>query len=57
VTRAAAAVVLVAGERCATGPLIDVTLFTLPACAVANLAALVVFFAFVGATVYFSGYF
>lgn len=49
--------VLVIWERRASGPLIDVGLFARPAFAVANLAALVVFFAFVGAIVYFSAYF
>ncbi len=38
-------------------PLIDVSLFLRPGFAAANLAALVVFFAFVGAIVYFSAYF
>lgn len=48
---------LVVWERRASGPLIDVSLFARPAFAVANLAALVVFFAFVGGIVYFSAYF
>jgi MFS transporter, DHA2 family, methylenomycin A resistance protein len=39
------------------GPLIDVSLFTRPGFIAATLAALVVFFAFVGAIVYFSAYF
>ena len=39
------------------GPLIDVSLFTRPGFTAATLAALVVFFAFVGAIVYFSAYF
>ncbi|HEY6480887.1 MAG TPA: DHA2 family efflux MFS transporter permease subunit [Streptosporangiaceae bacterium] len=53
----AALAALVARERRARGPLIDVTLFARPAFTAANLAALVVFFAFVGAIVYFSAYF
>lgn len=44
-------------ERRLAEPLIDVSLFTRPAFAAANLAAFVVFFAFVGAIVYFSAYF
>lgn len=54
---AATLVALVLWERRAAGPLIDVSLFARPVFAVANLAALVVFFAFVGAIVYFSAYF
>jgi DHA2 family methylenomycin A resistance protein-like MFS transporter len=54
---AATLVALVAWERRAAGPLINVTLFARPVFTVANLAALVVFFAFVGAIVYFSAYF
>jgi DHA2 family methylenomycin A resistance protein-like MFS transporter len=50
-------VALVLWERRAVDPLFDVTLFARRAFAVANLAALVVFFAFVGAIVYFSAYF
>lgn len=38
-------------------PLVDVRLFLRPAFTVANVAAMVVFFAFVGAIVYFSAYF
>ncbi|MEU2717113.1 MFS transporter [Streptomyces sp. NPDC007205] len=38
-------------------PLVDVRLFLRPAFAVANVAAMIVFFAFVGAIVYFSAYF
>jgi len=53
----AALVALVVWENAAAAPLIDVSLFTRPVFAVANLAALVVFFAFVGAIVYFSAYF
>lgn len=52
-----ALVVLVLWERRAAGPLIDVSLFTRPAFTVANLTALIVFFAFVGGIVYFSAYF
>jgi DHA2 family methylenomycin A resistance protein-like MFS transporter len=44
-------------ERRVPKPLIDVSLFTRAAFAAANLAAFVVFFAFVGAIVYFSAYF
>jgi DHA2 family methylenomycin A resistance protein-like MFS transporter len=44
-------------ERRVADPLVDVTLFARPAFTAANLAALVVFFAFVGAIVYFSAYF
>jgi DHA2 family methylenomycin A resistance protein-like MFS transporter len=44
-------------ERRREQPLIDVSLFGRPGFAAANLAALVVFFAFVGAIVYFSAYF
>jgi MFS transporter, DHA2 family, methylenomycin A resistance protein len=40
-----------------TPPLVDVRLFRSPAFTAANLAAFVVFFAFVGAIVYFSAYF
>jgi DHA2 family methylenomycin A resistance protein-like MFS transporter len=47
----------VAVERRRAAPLIEVGLFTRPAFAAANLAALVLFFAFVGAIVYFSAYF
>jgi DHA2 family methylenomycin A resistance protein-like MFS transporter len=46
-----------AWERNRAGSLIDVTLFSRPAFAAANVAALVVFFAFVGSIVYFSAYF
>jgi DHA2 family methylenomycin A resistance protein-like MFS transporter len=38
-------------------PLIDVTLFTRPAFAAANISAFLVFFAYVGGIVYFSAYF
>jgi len=57
---AAAACVLAAfviAERRHAEPLLDVSLFTRPAFAAANLAALIVFFAFVGAIVYFSAFF
>ncbi len=47
----------VIAERRRAEPLVDVSLFTRPAFAAANLAALIVFFAFVGAIVYFSAYF
>ncbi len=46
-----------AAERRRAEPLIDISLFARPAFAAANLAALTVFFAFVGAIVYFSAYF
>jgi DHA2 family methylenomycin A resistance protein-like MFS transporter len=49
--------VLVRHERRRADPLIDVSLFGRPAFAAANLAALIVFFAFVGAIVYFSAFF
>jgi len=39
------------------GPLVDVRLFGQPGFTAANVAAFVVFFAFVGSIVYFSGYF
>ena len=47
----------VAWERHRTDSLIDVTLFARPTFTAANVAALVVFFAFVGSIVYFSAYF
>jgi DHA2 family methylenomycin A resistance protein-like MFS transporter len=50
-------VLLVGRERRRNEPLIDVSLFLRPAFTVANLGALIVFFAFVGAIVYFSAYF
>jgi DHA2 family methylenomycin A resistance protein-like MFS transporter len=53
----AALAALVVWERRVAGALIDVTLLARPVFAVANLAALVVFFAFVGGIVYFSAYF
>jgi DHA2 family methylenomycin A resistance protein-like MFS transporter len=54
---AAALTAFVAWERRARHPLVDVALFTRPAFTAANTAAFVVFFAFVGAIVYFSAYF
>lgn len=54
---AAALVGFVTWERRVAGPLIDVSLFTRPGFAAATVSALVVFFAFVGAIVYFSAYF
>lgn len=47
----------VLAERRRASPLVDVSLFLRPAFAAANFAALIVFFAFVGAIVYFSAYF
>jgi EmrB/QacA subfamily drug resistance transporter len=44
-------------ERRVADPLVDVTLFGRAAFTAANVAALVVFFSFVGAIVYFSAYF
>lgn len=52
-----ALVALVAWELRVQHPHIQVRLFARPAFAVANLSALVVFFAFVGGIVYFSAYF
>ena len=54
---AAALAGFLAWERRVSGPLIDLSLFTRPGFAAATLSALVVFFAFVGAIVYFSAYF
>jgi DHA2 family methylenomycin A resistance protein-like MFS transporter len=48
---------MVAWERRRQEPLVDVSLFRRPLFTVANTAALVVFFAFVGAIVYLSAYF
>jgi MFS transporter, DHA2 family, methylenomycin A resistance protein len=48
---------LVARERRAAVPAIDVALFRRPAFTAANVAALVVFFAFIGAIVFLSAYF
>jgi MFS transporter, DHA2 family, methylenomycin A resistance protein len=47
----------VARERQAVSPVVDVSLFRRPAFAAANVAALVVFFAFIGAIVFLSTYF
>jgi EmrB/QacA subfamily drug resistance transporter len=47
----------VAWEARRTGPLVDIRLFDRPTFTAANVAAFVVFFAFVGSIVYFSGYF
>jgi MFS transporter, DHA2 family, methylenomycin A resistance protein len=47
----------VVGERRRAEPLVDVRLLARPAFAAANLAAFIVFFAFVGAIVYFSAFF
>lgn len=44
-------------ERRRVHPLVDITLFRIPAFTVANAAGLVVFFSFIGAIVYFSAYF
>ncbi len=57
VVGAAALAGFVARERRVPAPLIDMSLFARPAFAAATLSALVVFFAFVGAIVYFSAYF
>ncbi len=48
---------LVVVERRRAHPLVDVTLFRIPAFTVANAAGLVVFFSFIGAIIYFSAYF
>jgi DHA2 family methylenomycin A resistance protein-like MFS transporter len=53
----AALIAFVAWERHRPEPLVDVSLFLRPTFAAANVAALIVFFAFVGAIVYFSQYF
>lgn len=53
----AALATFVAREHRARHPLVDIGLFARPAFAAANAAAFVVFFAFVGAIVYFSAYF
>jgi len=50
-------VAFVVWERHRTEPLVDVSLFLRPTFTAANVAALIVFFAFVGAIVYFSAYF
>jgi DHA2 family methylenomycin A resistance protein-like MFS transporter len=52
----AALVAFVAWERRLAEPLVDVSLFLRPVFTAANVAALVVFFSFVGAVVYFSAY-
>ncbi len=54
---AAALLTFVLGELRRAHPLIDVRLFARPAFTAANVAAFVVFFAFVGVIVYFSVYF
>jgi DHA2 family methylenomycin A resistance protein-like MFS transporter len=53
----AALAAFVAWERRRPEPLVDVSLFLRPTFAAANVAALIVFFAFVGAIVFFSQYF
>jgi DHA2 family methylenomycin A resistance protein-like MFS transporter len=53
----AALIAFVAWERHRPEPLVDVFLFSRPAFTAANVAALIVFFAFVGAIVDFSQYF
>lgn len=53
----AALVAFVGWERRRLEPLVDVSLFGRPMFAAANVAALIVFFSFVGAIVYFSAYF
>jgi DHA2 family methylenomycin A resistance protein-like MFS transporter len=53
----AALIAFVAWERHRPEPLVDVSLFSRPAFTAANVAALIVFFAFVGAIVDFSQYF
>jgi DHA2 family methylenomycin A resistance protein-like MFS transporter len=54
---AAALLAFVTWERRRAEPLIDMALFRQPRFVAANVAGLVVFFAFVGAVVYFSAYF
>jgi len=54
---AGALTAFVLAERRRADPLVDVSLFRRPAFAAASIAALIVFFAFVGAIVYFSAYF
>jgi DHA2 family methylenomycin A resistance protein-like MFS transporter len=54
---AGALVAFILWERRRPEPLVDVRLFLRPAFTVANVAALIVFFAFVGGIVYFSTYF
>jgi MFS transporter, DHA2 family, methylenomycin A resistance protein len=53
----AAFVAFVRWERRRRDPLVDVELFRLPAFTVANIVGLVIFFAFIGAIVYFSVFF
>lgn len=50
-------VAFVVAEKSREAPLVDISLFARPAFAASIVAALVVFFAFVGAIVYFSAYF
>ncbi len=57
VVAVSALVVFVFWERRQEAPLIDVTLFSRAPFTVANLAGLIVFFAFIGAIVYLSAYF
>lgn len=57
VVSAAALAALVAWELRRPDPLIDVRLFARPAFAAANAAGVILFFAFIGMTVYFSIYF
>ena len=52
-----ALVAFVVWELRVDDPLVDVRLFRLPAFTAANLAGLLVFFAFIGAIIYFSAYF
>jgi MFS transporter, DHA2 family, methylenomycin A resistance protein len=54
---AGALAAFVARERRAAAPVVDVSLFRRPAFAAANVAALIVFFAFIGAIVFLSAYF
>lgn len=54
---AASLAAFVAWERRRDEPLVDVGLFRVPAFVAANVAGLIVFFALIGATVYFSAYF
>ena len=56
-TGAAALAAFIRWELTCQAPMVDVRLFTRRAFTAANLAALVIFFAFVGAIVYFSLYF
>jgi MFS transporter, DHA2 family, methylenomycin A resistance protein len=54
---AGALAVFTARERRVVAPVVDISLFRRPAFAAANVAALAVFFAFVGAIVFLSAYF